>query len=442
MRFWERPLIQLLAVFLLLGLFAWWTFQTVSLPPVLRDLFEEDEAIATAATPATEEEQFQQELARLPSPPENHAPEVAALRERLRNLPPIPYIVSNAMARDTATPKGETPPPWSDLELQNLRSIQAAYFGAWEPFLSGPAPDWKNFPDSILFFRSKTSPILATSKDYAKILQYVPGGQSEQPSWTWVEFSVKYLRQAQGVGAVRFGVGLSSWSMTDTVSTAEMARKITTSLITQDNYPLEDLQALRAILPAEPSLENLRDGLDGDRSLFLRTADFLESLPPSTAAKTGIVKWLQDDSDAEWYLRKAGQPPLANDLAALLRRDAEQLEILRQKTFLPGPAWRQWLSGNPGAGLTPMLAQGLGGFKEFEATRQAYRVTQAALDARIALEEGGINAARRIPDPARSGSFLQVEETESGIRISSFYTPEGQTNALSFLVPASSAAAP
>jgi hypothetical protein len=64
------------------------------------------------------------------------------------------------------------------------------------------------------------------------------------------------------------------------------------------------------------------------------------------------------------------------------------------------------------------------------------------LDARIALEEGGVNAARRIPDPARSGSFLQVEEIEGGIRISSFYTPEGQTDALSFLVPSSSAAAP
>ena len=440
MRVWERPFVQLLAVFFLLGLFAWWTFQTVSLPPVLRDLFVEDEAIATAATPATEEEQFQQELARLPSPPENHAPEVAALRERLRNLPPIPYIVSNAMTRDAATPQDETPPAWSDLELQSLRSIQAAYFAAWEPFLSGPAPDWKSFPDSILFFRSKNNPSLGTSKDYARILRYLPGGESEPPSWTWVEFSVKYLRQTWGVGAVRLGGDLSSWSTTDTVSTAEKAGKITASLIAQENYPLEDLQALRSILPAEPSLENLRNGLDGDRSLFLRMADFLESLPPSTAARTGIVKWLPDDSDADWYLRNAGQPPLAKDLASLLRQDAEQLEILRQKTFLPGPAWRHWLSGNPGAGLTPLLAQGLGGFKEFEAIRQAYRVTQAALDARIALEEGGVNAARRIPDPSRSGSFLQVEETESGIRISSFYIPEGQTNGLSFLVPASSAA--
>jgi len=367
---------------------------------------------------------------------------VAALRERLQNLPPIPYIVSNAMARDAATPKGETPPSWSDLELQTLRSIQTAYFGAWEPFLSGPAPDWKNFPDSILFFRSKTSPIAGTSKDEARILQYVPGGQSELQSWTWVEFSVKYLRQARALGAVRFGVGLSSWSMTDTMSTAEMAGKITAGLIAQENYPLEDFQALRSILPAEPSLENLRNGLDGDRSLFLRTADFLESLPPSTAARTGIVKWLQDDSDADWYLRKAGQPPLAKDLAAVLRQDAKQLEILRQKTFLPGPAWRQWLSGDPGAGLTPLLAQGLGGFKEFEAIRQTYLVTQAALDARIALEEGGLNAARQIPDPARSGAFLLVEETASGIRISSFYTPEGQTNPMSFLVPTTSAASP
>lgn len=93
------------------------------------------------------------------------------------------------------------------------------------------------------------------------------------------------------------------------------------------------------------------------------------------------------------------------------------------------------MSEDPGRGLSPLLAAGLGGFREFEDVRMDYRVAQASLEARMAWEKGGLSAALRIPDPASPGSFLRVEETSAGIRISSAYIPPGDATQVSFLVP-------
>ena len=78
---------RLFSIFLILGIFAWWTFRVVSLPPTLRNLWNEDQAIAEASTPPAKEEKWRIELAKLPAPPEEHAPEVSALLLRLQRLP-------------------------------------------------------------------------------------------------------------------------------------------------------------------------------------------------------------------------------------------------------------------------------------------------------------------------------------------------------------------
>ena len=95
----------------------------------------------------------------------------------------------------------------------------------------------------------------------------------------------------------------------------------------------------------------------------------------------------------------------------------------------------QWLSGDPGAGLSPLLSKGIDGFKDFESTRASYILTQAALKARIAVEKNDMEAALRVPDPTRPGAFLRVLQTEEGLRISSSYVPAGETNSVVFLVP-------
>jgi len=433
---WERPLIRLLAVFLILGLFAWWTFRAVSLPPSFRTLFDVDEAIAIAATPTTEEEQFQQELDQLPPPPENHAPEVSALIGRLQNLPPLPYALQTALQRNGSTPQGQPIPPWSEEEKQALQEFLAIFYEAWQPFLSGPVPDWKSFPDSILLFRAQSQPVWKKILAYQKLLDVNTGNPGQALSAQSFGFYLSYFRQTRNLGAIRFGWNLSDWSMSETISTSGQAARALQSTAFAGEYSVEDLRDFRTTLAPAPSLEDLRSGLDADRSLYLRTADYLDALPAGTAAKPALRRWLGNDSDSSWYLTRAGEPATAADLAQWLRRDAVQLEQLRQKTHLAGPAWRQWLSADPGAGLSPTLALGLGGFQDFERVRIEYLVTQAALDARIALEEKGLSAAGEIPDPALPGSRLRVEKSPEGVRISSRYVPPGKTNALSFLVPA------
>ena len=443
MNFWQRPFFQLLAIFFILGLFAWWTFQTVSLPPALRNLFEEDQAMADAATPPSDEESFLAELSRLPAPPQEHAPEVASLLERLKNLPPIPYVLANALARDAATPKDQKPPPWTPEEISALEKMEQAYLGAWQPFFAGAAPDWSRYPDSILLFRS-TGFLLGKDLKLAELVTYQPG-TSRRATFVYnpeeaPELMFPLLRQCRNLGTIRFGV--LQWEFSETVRTAELTASGVGSLVSEPGLPGGWLEGLRAGLAPAPSLQDLRAGLAADRALFLRTADFLEQVPPGTSARAGLFCLLQDENDTRWYLRSLGDPATASQLGAQLRRDAEQLEILRQKTFLPGPAWRQWLSEDPGQGLHPLLAKGLGGFLAFENVRMSYLVTLAALDARIAVEEGGWEAARRVPDPAKPGSFFQAENTEEGLRLTSAFVPKGTTNALSFLLPAPPAKTP
>ena len=438
MRVWERPAIQMLALFLGLGLFAWWTFRTVSLPPVFRNLIEEDEAIAVAATPLTEEQQFQQELARLPAPPQNHAPQVADLLTRLRNLPPLPFLLQAALQRDATTPPGQEPAPWNEAELQALREMQSVYLAAWEPFLSGPAPNWARFPDSVLVFRSRSF-LLEEQRKIADLTGYQPG-QINQRSFSsdprdYPEFLVPLLKQCRRMGAIRFGQ--LRWEVSETIRVAQLTQESLERLVNAPGVPLQRLENILMDVAPAPDLPEIRDGLSADRALFLKTAEYLESLPSSTSAKAGLARWLQDDSDAGWYVDRAGQPASAKELGSLLRRDAAQLEILRQKTFLPGPGWRQWLSGDPGAGLSHLLSQGIDGFIDFEMSRATYLLTQAALEARIALEKNGLKAARRIPDPTRPGTFLQLVQAEEGVRISSSYVPAGETNSVYFFVPLS-----
>jgi hypothetical protein len=182
--------------------------------------------------------------------------------------------------------------------------------------------------------------------------------------------------------------------------------------------------------------------LEADRSLFLRTSSYLESLPSSTSAKAGLTRWLRDESDASWYLQESEQPATARDLAALLRRDAALLDTLQQKTYLSAPAWRQWLQGIPGTGLPPMLSKGLGGFKDFENVRTLFLITRAVVEVKIALEQGGVEAARTVPDPSRPGSFFLAEPVPSGVRVSSSYIPAGKNEALSWIIPSPSRETP
>ncbi len=435
LKIWERPAVRLFSIFLILGIFAWWTFRVVSLPPTLRNLWNEDQAIAEAATPLEKEKNWRVDLTKLPAPPEEHAPEVSALLLRLQRLPPIPYALQTALQRNASTPEGQPFPPWSGEEKQALRESLAIFYKAWQPFLSGAVPDWKSFPDSILLFRGQNQPVWKSILAYEKLLDVDTGNPDQRTSAQSFGFYLSYFRQTRNLGAIRFGWDLSDWSMSETISTSMQTAKALQSAAFDGEYSVEDLQGFRAVLAPAPSLEDLRSSLDADRSLYLRTADYLAALPAGTEAKPALRRWLGNDSDTSWYFTRAAEPATAADLAKWLRRDAEQLELLRQKTYLAGPAWRHWLSGEPGAGLSPTLAQGLGGFRDFERVRMEYLITQGALEARIALEEGGLPAARRIPDPARPGSFLTIEKSPEGLRVSSRYVPPGGTNSLSFIFP-------
>ena len=421
MKVWERPLIRLLAVFCVLGMFAWWTFRTVSLPTVLRELFEEDEAIANAATPTTPEEEFQQELSQLPPPPEIHAPEVAALLERLNKLPAVPYLVQAARQRDAARREGEPPVPWSEEEERAQDTLIESYLKAWEPFLSAPPPDWVRFPDSTRLFRA----------NLADILEWPPGYQAG--AFLVDDLSRGFLKTFRHLGALRFGFGLGTinpWGTTDVIGLFR-----TFCEMTQDGLlPGESFLSSR---PSPPEITDLRQALRADQALFLRTAEYLENMPENTSGAAALSRYLKNQGDADWFLEKADPKISARDLAAYLRRDAEQIVTLEQKTFLSGPAWRQWLQGNPKAGLSPTLQAGLAGLQEFEQVRLRYQVTLAILDARQRVLSSGLAAANRLPDPAQAGEFLQVNQGEDFLTISSkFRLPDASTNGLTIAFPA------
>lgn len=424
MKVWERPLIRLLAVFFVLGMFAWWTFQTVSLPPALRDLFEEDEAVAIAATPTTEEEQFQQELSQLPPPPENHAPEVVALLERLNNLPPVPPLIQAARQRDAARRDGEPPIPWSEEENKAEDALVENYLKAWEPFLSAPPPDWIRYPDSTRLFRA----------NMAEILDFPAGYNAGE--FLIYDLSRGFLKTFRHLGALRFGFGLGSvnpWGSTDVIGLFR-----TFCEMTQEG--LLPGEIFFSSPPPPPGVGDLRQALRADQALFLRTAEYLENLPEKASGTAALSRYLKNQGDADWFLQKAGPQISARELAAYLRRDAGQIATLEQKTFLSGPAWRQWLQGDSGAGLSPTLQAGLAGLREFEQVRLRYQVTLAILDARQRVLSDGLEAASRLPDPAQPGAFLQINQMENSLLISSnFRLPDSLTNGMTITFPSESA---
>lgn len=416
MKVWERPFIRLLAAFLVLGMFAWWTFQTVSLPPVVRDLFEEDSAIAAAALPPNEEERLQQEMSRLPAPPENHAPSVAALLQRLRNLPPPPYILQVARQRDTTVRQGETAPPWNPAELAAAAESKAAFLAAWEPFLNGPPVEWEKYPDSARLFRS----------NLFTLLENPSGPKVDEELFFSPDF--RFVKMLKGLGTLRFG-SLSSWSFTDTVFLSKFLLDKTTTFQGSDDL----LRTIIANFPTPPTVDDLRSGLRVDRSLFLSAAQYLEGLPPSTSAQLGLTSFLDDPRDAEWFLGRLPKPDLdVIGLAAYLRQASQQISSLEQKTFLTSQAWQQWLAGNPTAGLPGILAVSLQGIQDFETTRTRHQLTQAFLKAALTFREAGLDAARQTPDPARPGQFLQVETSDSGTVISTSWQPDPAAEPPSF----------
>jgi len=425
---WEQPLVQLVGGFLLLGLFAWWTFQIISLPPVLRNLFEEDQAIGRAAGSIPEEDLFQQELNRLPAPSENHAPEVSALLQRLQALAPIPYVLQIALQRDAATPPREDRPPWSETELRALASAQAALREAWFPFLSGAEPDWKRFPDSTALFRFQGDFLSTDWRTLADLVNLRPGQPQDRDSLGDPEFTLAYLRQIRKAGSIH-------WNETDVVYAAARRVKIVETQVLPADFPLESLIAIRDGLGPAPTLEDLRAGLEADRALFIRIARYLESLPGETTAAAGLARWLGNKVEGGWILQESGNFSRAQELAADLNRKAFELDSLLQKTFLTAPAWHQWLAGNPEVGLSLLLVRGLAGLRYFEETRTEFIVTQAALEVRLALEAGGMAEARRIPDPLRPGLFFQLQETESEFRTFCSYIPPKADQPASFRLP-------
>ena len=375
--------------------------------------------MATAATPATAEERFQQELNKLPLPSQEHAPEVAALLQRLRSIPAIPYLLQVALQRDATTDPGRSPPPWNEAERSALNAIHTAFREAWLPFLSNPPPDWKRFPDSIALFRFQGDFLSTDWPALPNLAHPVPQPAQSPETWPDPEFTFAYLRQIRILGSLRLG------AETDTVGVAHRVMKILETRVIRDDFPSFTLLAIRGNLPPPPSLEDLRSGLEADRALFLRAAQYLQSLPPGTSAAAGITRWMDKKAEAAWVLNELGRFRLASDLAADLYRKASELDGLTQKTFLSGPAWRQWLSGNPTSGLSPLLADGLGGFQFFEQTRSDYLVAKGALDVRFLLQTQGAEAARKVPDPLLAGSYFQLEETEDRLATFCSYTPTG-----------------
>ena len=403
MKLWERPAVRLFSIFLLLGGFAWWIFRTVSLPPNLRDLWNEDQAIAVAATPLTEEQQYQAELAKLPAPPENHAPEVAMLMERLKKLPPAPSIVQAARRRDKTVTQGE-PPPWSEEELAALSDLYDLLRQAWLPFVSERNISWEKYPDSIRLFRSRLAKILAPPSGYDFYAELV----------TDPEMSL--YGALRGIGTLRFGSDFlldNGWAALDAVSLADSLGRILLDTLSSTEF------ALPNHFPSPPKIEDLRMGLRSDRSLFLSAAGYLEQLPAQTPALPALERFLGNKENAEWFLTKVPEIKTAEQLAKHLRKDISQISLLENRTFLSGPAWRQWLAGNPGAGLSPTLQESLNSLREFEAVRLRYQVALAFLEARQKIQAGGIESAARLPDPARPGSFLQIKEQDGAITVTS-----------------------
>jgi len=297
--------------------------------------------------------------------------------------------------------------------------VQTSFKEAWLPFLSSPTPDWKSFPDSIALFRFQGDFLSTDWQVLADLTNPIPQLPQQPEQFQNPEFTLAYLRQIRTLGSLKFGAN------TDSEGVANKMMKILETRVIRDDFPTLTLLAVRENLPPPPSLEDLRSGLEADRALFLRAAQFLQSLPTGTSAAAGITRWMDRKAETAWGLNEYGRFRLASELAADLNRKAAELDRLMQKTFLSAPAWRQWLSGNPGYGLSPLLVDGLGGFQAFEQTRSDYLVAKGALDVRILLQTQGAEAARKVPDPLLRGAFFQLEETEDRLTTFCSYTLPG-----------------
>ena len=405
MRIWERPAPRLLAVFVVLGLFGWWVFRAVSLSPSVRNLFEEDQAVAWAAKSVAQEERLAQEIQKLPAPSEDHAPEVAALLKRLQDLPPVPYLVQIARQRDAAVREGEATRPWDGAEQTAIDRMSESYLKAWEPFFQCPSIPWDQYPDSIRLFRCSLSRILDTPSGYnfSSLFLLFPDLNLFKP-----------LRQ---LGALRFGTDFllqNGWAALDTVALAENTR-----IFFLDSAQSSDL-LFELSAPPPPQIEDIRMGLRSDRALFLSAAQYLESLPPDTSATIALQRFLGNKDHADWFLKRVPEIKTVNRLAQYLRQDADQILNLESKTFLPAPAWRQWLEGeNTALGLSPTLQDSLQGLRDFEKIRLSYQVSMALCQALKNVQNGDVTRAREIADPAQPGAFLLIEESERGLIISS-----------------------
>lgn len=425
---------QLGGVFVLLALLALWTFQVVSIPPSLRILFEEDEAIATAAIPPTEEEQFRRGLDRLPPPPQNHPPQVAALITRLGDLQAIPPMVVVAVKRDRETPQDQTPTAWSEAELAALRNYQENFRETWEAFLSEAAPNWEKFPDSAIFFRSRFPPL---ARPYEELFRYGFYDPQQPKSWTprledQPDFYLRLFRQFTGIGTLRFG-SLSGWGGSDVTAIAQFCEET----IRKSDYFFPDQTAspedILLSAPVPPTILTLRQGLKSDQAIFMRSAEYLESLPMGTPATVALTRLLGNRDDAGWLISHVEKPKTAQALALILRQGADQIGFLDQKTYLSGSAWRHWLNGDLMSGISPALKGTLKGIQEFEPASLKYQVALAFLRAAAAYRQTGPEGIRRIPDPARPGSFLNINTATKGFILSSaFQEKPGENYSFSF----------
>jgi hypothetical protein len=437
----QRSLQQLLAVFILLAAIAWWITARVAVSHSVRDFFLGEEESATLPEPSPEEQEkifMNRVLTELPPLPAEHSPEVASLLSRLKELLNIPPILTNAVKRDQETPIDQTPVTWNEAELAALKSYQNKFWEAWEPFLSGPAPVWSNFPDSALLFRSHLSPPwygkTSDGTDAIELAFYqaeepesLSGGPDAHP-----EFFLRVFRQMTTLGTLRYGSS-NFWGMGDAVALTSMAK----NALADSGYFFpprqENPEEFQSYAPPVPSIATLREGLKTDRAIFIRMADYLDTLPAQTPANMALTRLLGDKNDADWFADRLENPKTAHDLAVVLREGIEQIPLLEQKTYLSGPAWRQWSTGNPEGGLSLLLRGSLDGMKEFEMTQMEYQVALAFLKTSAAYRTTGIEGMRTIPDPARPGSFLAVISSTNGIRISSAYQKEpGKSLSFSF----------
>jgi hypothetical protein len=213
----QRSIQQLVAVFILLTAIAWWITGRVAVSHSVREFFrgEEESSTQPESSPADQKEALiEKALTELPPPPSNHSPEVAGLLSRLKEIEVIPAILVNAVKRDRDTPKDQTPTPWSEAELEALTNYQAKFREAWEPFLSGPQPDWEHFPDSARLFRSSGLFLMNDYHDNFEHALHQPGKPSTRENST--ELLLRLIRQTTTLGTLRFG-GLSGWGMSDSV---------------------------------------------------------------------------------------------------------------------------------------------------------------------------------------------------------------------------------